>query len=416
MLKVELKRILKTRSTWWLFVIAFILCLFFGSYAVYRNYHDENQYDMITDKIIKKGEIIRGTEAYEITKERYAPIKGEITPELISEAVRVQRDLIDQYGSDYRIPTEISNEKLGPYSPIYTWLLRAFTDENGMMMEAVSPEQALNFYQERLLTLERQLESDYRQQPQVVDYAMSRADTGKNFNYSYGVGSTYTFDHLGTCIFIVIFICLIITAPIFASDYASGADDILRCSRYGRKRLALVKLSSAIIISLSIFALCIGAFLLIIYFTHGFDDITSLELLNISYNPNGLNALDCMGVIILAGLLTLLAMSCFTLFLSSSFKSPLVVLAISIVVALIPTVLWITGLEGNVFNWLRFILPSGGVLFSTSSVLQEFGSLRFLWAGDFVTWSPYVILVATAVQIPLWFGLSLYSYDKHQAA
>lgn len=51
MLEVELKRILKTRSTWWLFVIAFVLCLFFGSYAVYRNYHDENQYDMITDKI-----------------------------------------------------------------------------------------------------------------------------------------------------------------------------------------------------------------------------------------------------------------------------------------------------------------------------------------------------------------------------
>ncbi len=41
MLKVELKRILKTRSTWWRITIALVICLFFGFYAVQRNFYDE---------------------------------------------------------------------------------------------------------------------------------------------------------------------------------------------------------------------------------------------------------------------------------------------------------------------------------------------------------------------------------------
>jgi len=418
MLKVELKRILKTRATWWLFIIAFALCLFFGFYAVRRNFYDETRYDTATGEVLEGGRFIRGVEAYEINKEKYSLIEGEITPELIAEAVRIYHELIYEYGDDYSIPQEISGKMLGPYSPVYTWIARSFTDEHGARYTAsdISPEQALNFYQERLLTLERQLEKKYEKQPQVVDYAMSRADSGENFNYSYGIGSIYTFDHLETCLFMVTLIGMTITAPIFSSDYASGADDILRCTRRGRRRLALTKLGSAIIVSLGVFILCIGAFLTIVYLSLGFGDITSAELLNIMFNPGSLTAMACMGIMLLSGLLTLLAMSCFTLFLSARLSSPLAVLAVSTAVVIIPTVFALTGADGNALNWIRFCLPSGGVLLSTSSMLQELGSLRFLWISGFITWSPYVMLVAAAAQIPLWFGLAVRSYNKHEVA
>ena len=418
MLKIELERILKTRSTCWLFAIALVLCLFFGLYAVQRNFHDETYYDYKTGEAVAEGRFIRGAEAYEINKEKYSAIKGEITPELISEAVRAYHELIGEYGDDYSIPQDISIKVLGPYSPVYTWIARSYTDKTGARLVAldISQEQALNFYPERLLTLERQLTNKYEKQPQVVDYAMSRADSRENFNYSYGIGSTYAFDHLGTCLFIVILICMIITAPIFSSDYASGADDILRCTRRGRRRLALTKLGSAIIISLGVFTFCIGAFLVVIYLALGFGDITSAELLNIMFNPDSLTAMGCMGIMLLSGLLTLLAMSCFTLFLSSRLNSSLAVLGVSIAALIIPTVFVLTGADGNALNWIRFCLPSGGVLLSTTSMVQELGSLRFLWMGGFVTWSPYVMLVAAAVQIPLWFGLAVRSYNEHEAA
>ena len=318
---------------------------------------------------------------------------------------------------------------LGPYSPVYTWIGRSFTDENGASFSAadLTPEQARNFYSERLLTLERTLEKKYGTRPQVLEYAMSHVDESEAyFTYSYGIGSTSTFDNLGMCAFLVTLICMVIIAPVFSSDYASGADDILRCTRRGRKSLAAAKLCSALIVSLCVFLLCIGTFLAVVFGAFGSDDQTSAELLNIVYNPNSLTAMGVMGKILLSSLLTFLAMSCFTLFLSSQMKSSLAVLASAMAVAILPTVVrmfgaggsfgadGVAGAEGNLINWVRFCLPSGG-LTMVGSMLDELGGLRFLWMGDFVTWSPYVILVAAAVQLPIWFCLAMRAYDTHEA-
>ena len=68
--------------------------------------------------------------------------------------------------------------------------------------------------------------------------------------------------------------------------------------------------------------------------------------------------------------------------------------------------------EGNLLNWLRLCLPSGGVSL-TGAMMDELTGLRFLWIGDFVTWSPYVMLTATAVQIPIWFALTVRAYRRH---
>lgn len=409
MLRVELKRILKTRSTWWLFAIAFVLCIFFSFYAVrlsFNNDLDESGTE----------HILRGSEAFEMNKVKYEAIKGEITPELIAEAVKVYHEIIAQYGNDYNVPPEISTKVLGPYSPVYTWIFKSFSNENGGALSAgdISPEQALGFYQARLDTLEGMLKVKYEQNPQVLNYIQAETNnTATNFNYSYGIGSSATSYHLSICAFVLTLICAVITTPIFSSDYANGADDILRCTKRGRRSLALAKLSSALIISLSIFILSIGTFLIITYTAFSFDDITSAELLGIRWNPNSLTAMGYIGMILLSSLLTFLSMTCFTLFLSSKLKNPIAVLAIDIAVVVIPTVILILGVDVNIINWIRFCLPSGGL---PMAMYTELTSLRFLWIGDFVTWSPYVMLIAAVVQIPIWFGLAVRSYIKHEVA
>lgn len=410
MLRVELKRILKTRATWRIAAIGLALCLFFAFWAVRLSvyyYYDETG----------GHQMLRGVEAFEMNREKYSRIEGEVSPELISEAVSVYQGVIARYGDDYSVPPEVSDEVLGPYSPVFTWVFRAFTDEGGARLGLgdVSPERALGFYAERLKTLERTLINKYEQAPQVVDYAMARTNAGESFNYGYGLGSTGAFDHLGMCIFLLTLICSMITAPIFASDYSSGADDILRCTRRGRGSLALARLCSAVIICLSVFVVCVGAFLLVIYLAFGLIDATSAQLLNIAWTPSALTATGVLGILLLAGLLTFTAMSCFTLFLSSRLKSPVVVLAVSIAVALIPTVILLTGADGNALNWFRFCLPSSGAL-PSAGLVGELASLRFLWLGDFVAWSPRVMLTASAAQIPLWFVLAIRAYTRHQAA
>lgn len=108
--------------------------------------------------------------------------------------------------------------------------------------------------------------------------------------------------------------------------------------------------------------------------------------------------------------------------MSSRFKSPLGALALAAAVALIPTVIRMfmaggsfgrgfAAAEGNALNWLRICLPSGGVSL-TGAMLDELTGLRFLWIGDLVTWSPYVLLIAAAAQLPVWFGLTVRAYCR----
>ena len=50
-------------------------------------------------------------------------------------------------------------------------------------------------------------------------------------------------------------LCVVIAAPVFTSDYQTGADDILRCTKHGHGKMAVCKILSALLI-------CGGAFLL----------------------------------------------------------------------------------------------------------------------------------------------------------
>ena len=418
MLRAELKRILKTRSTWFLAAIALLICLS-SALSTVRQVVKYIDHDGHT-------EIVRGISVYEENRQRYSVIRGEVTPELFASAVALHHELLELYGTDYDIPSEISGGVLGPYSPVYTWIFNAFSDEFGAALTSadISPERALNYYQERLSTLERTLKEKYEQTPQAVEYVMSRLSTESgDFSYSYGIGSTSAFANFGLCAFLVTLICVIIAAPVFASDYASGADDILRCTRHGRWRLAAAKTGSALLISSGVFVLCLGVFLAVMYLAFGFDDITSAELLQVAFNPQGLDAMGVLWWIVLSAALSFLATCSFTLFLSSRFKSPLAALALSVAVVLIPTVIrrfmaggsfgrGFAAAEGNLLNWRRICLPSGGVAL-TGAMMDELTGLRFLWIGNFVTWSPYVLLIAAAVQIPVWFGLTVRAYCRH---
>ena len=168
MLRAELKRILKTRSTWCLAAIALLICLS-SALSTVRQVVKYIDHDGHT-------EIVRGIGVYEENRQRYSVIRGEVTPELFASAVALHHELLELYGTDYDIPPEISDRGLGPYSPVYTWIFNAFSDEFGGALTSadISPERALNYYEERLATLERTLREKYEQTPQVVEYALDR--------------------------------------------------------------------------------------------------------------------------------------------------------------------------------------------------------------------------------------------------
>jgi hypothetical protein len=417
MFEVELKRIIKMKSTWILTLIGVLVCAIFALSTIL-------QVVKYIDLGNSQTAIVRGVSVYNENKTRYEPIEGEVTPELISSAIQIHQTLLEQYGSDGNIPAEIKDEVLGPYSPVYTWIFRTFSDKD-LIHEDITPEQAMEFYPERLRMLENQLKIKYEQTPQVVEFAMDNAiESQKNYHYSYGIGSTNAFVNLGTCAFLIAIIAVIIAAPIFSAGYSRGEDNILRSTKRGRSELAATRISATLLVVFLVTVLCIGTFLIIMYAAFGFDDITSADLLQIDYNPLELDAIGIMWLIVLSSVLAAMVMGSFALFISSRTSSPLLTLAICISVALIPTIFSIfeaggsfghgfAAVEGNLFNWIRICLPSGGVSL-TGSMLNELISLRFIWIGDFVAWTPPTMLISAAIQIPLWITLTILSYNKHR--
>ena len=415
MLKLELKRLLKTRSTWWLTVIALALCVFY----IYAATHSGLLYQYVDEN--DEWAHALSLDGYQMKKESLEHLTGEITPEFISRTVASYHELLARYGSTINAPNREVEEVVSRYGPVWDWVYWSFTDpETGAPLpaEEISPEKAMDFYSERLHSLEMMLGGTYAAKgaPQVVDYAMARADNGKgNFYYSYGIGSTSAADHLGALAAALALICAVIAAPVFSADYQSGADDILRCTRKGRRQLGLTKLCATLIICLGLFLLCEGIFMVAMAVAFGLGDHTSGELLELLYNPDGLTAMGIIGLVLLQSFLTCLAMTGFTLFLSSRFHNSVAALSVAAAVGLMPTVMRMVALVGNLPDWIKCCIPSGGVSLD-GAMSYALRALRFVWIGDFVIWTPHVMLVASAVQIPIWLVLALVTYTRHQAA
>lgn len=87
-------------------------------------------------------------------------------------------------------------------------------------------------------------------------------------------------------------------------------------------------------------------------------------------------------------------------------------LAAALLLCIAPTVLYLTA-PGPLAAWLGAILPAGGTGIQTS-FLYAITDFTFLRLGSLSVWTPWVILAACAVEIPLFSLLAVRSH--HQAA
>ena len=93
-------------------------------------------------------------------------------------------------------------------------------------------------------------------------------------------------------------------------------------------------------------------------------------------------------------------------------ETPLSSLLISLAVMLLPTIIY-TALGGSV--WLSTILPSAGIGLQNNFLYQLYG-FNFLYAGNMSFWTPYIILISAAIEIPVFVFLAIRSYCKHKVA
>ena len=220
------------------------------------------------------------------------------------------------------------------------------------------------------------------------------------------------FDYIELYIMVLAILCVAITAPAFSGEYQSGADSILRCTKHGRLKLAVSRILASCAISVVTFAIGITLHLLISNLAFGTNCLeTSMQMLFSIINLPNINLGQLQIYLALAGLLSIVSCICCTLFLSAKCKDALSVLLISIVVILVPFFAY-TALG---VNWISAILPSAGIGMQ-NNFLYQLINFNYLHIGGMSFWTPHIILISAAIEVPIFLFLAVRSYCKHQVA
>ena len=411
MYKLEMKRLLKTRSTWILMAAALLVTLIFWCINVFGAYYYSND-----------GKSYHGLDAMEMRRIVAESAEGEWTPERLRDVFTQVAEENANYGAaadgtandNYEAVTGSGNNTPSSTADYTLTFMRSLLQVCDVQYSnEITPEMAEQYYTLRKAYIEEVMTLNYG--PAAAEAALKLDEnTAEPFYYEFGFGTgSDTASTLPVSLFAVAIVCSIICAPVFASDYSTGADDIQRCTRYGCKRLGKSKLLAAMTLSTALYIICAAVFVALTLAVYG-DDKTSAQL---ALDALVLIDIDMNGVLVLtlvAGFLSVLAMTAFTLYLSARMRSSVAVLAIALAVAMAPTFLVILLREGALGDWLRLLLPSGGLGLGTGMIVDiQVG--KFLTLGPVAVWTPFAALAVPALEAPVFTLLARRAYVRHEA-
>ena len=411
MYKLEMKRLLKTRSTWILMAAALLVTLIFWCINVFDAYYYSND-----------GKSYHGLDAMEMRRIIAESAEGEWTPERLRDVFTQVAEENANYGAaadgtandNYEAVTGSGNNTPSSTADYTLTFMRSLLQVCDVQyVNEITPEMAAQYYTLRKAHIEEATTLNYG--PAAAEAALKLDEnTAEPFYYEFGFGTgSDTASTLPVSLFAVAIVCSIICAPVFASDYSTGADDIQRCTRYGCRRLGKAKLLAAMTLSTALYIICSAVFVALTLAVYG-DDKTSAQL---ALDALVLIDIDMNGVLVLtlvAGFLSVLAMTAFTLYLSARMRSSVAVLAIALAVAMAPTFLVILLREGALGDWLRLLLPSGGLGLGTGMIVDiQVG--KFLTLGPVAVWTPFAALAVPALEAPVFTLLARRAYVRHEA-
>ncbi len=333
------------------------------------------------------------------------------------EAVETYQACLSSYGvtESYDLPEGVYEREILPIAPLLHGVKEAFADPDTGMAPAImeiDPEQIDDYYSvcEARITSLMAMEQPDSPGAQGKAIKMYR-NVEKPFEVYPGMNST-VLDYQNIMGFLVLLFCVVIAAPVFSADYQSGADDILRCTRYGMVSLGMAKLFAALLISTAAFVICVAVHILAAGSLFGWECTrTSVQMM---YSIVTLADMDIGGLQFLfaaSGLLSVLASVSFTLFLSARCRTTVSSLASSLVFCIAPVVISMTA-PGALGTWLCSILPASGTSIQ-ASVLYAITDFQFLNLAGLSVWTPYAMIGACVIEIPLFAFLAVRSYCRH---
>lgn len=400
---LEMKRLIRTKSVWILMIAMVVLAAVMAYVPVtfIRAYKtDAGNVQAVT-----------GVQAVKISKETRKDMEGEVTEEKIRQAIRVLNEMYQEYGSSFmeEVPADVYAEKIYPIMPVLNIIEQVLAPDgkNLYNMEAfdVKEEDAATIYEKY-----REEIQELSQNTELVK-EMQKISGSVKTPFTYESGMTLeTVDYYTIYLFLVMFAFIVIASPVYAAEYQTGADDVIRCTKNGRVRIAVTKILVTFTLAVATFVASSLTFVAVLYILYGGSGFgTSIQMGYVFYLP-ALTIGSMLKLQIAGGVLFTLATVSFVLFLSSKCKNVQTALISAFEIAILPMILNMAG-NNNVLNIMRCILPTGG--FGLINGLQsELMARNFALVAGHYIWLPYILLVAAAVAVPVFVGLTIVSYCR----
>lgn len=400
---LEMKRLIRTKSVWILMIAMVVLAAVMAYVPVtfIRAYKtDAGNVQAVT-----------GVQAVKISKETRKDMEGEVTEEKIQQAIRVLNEMYQEYGSSFmeEVPADVYAEKIYPIMPVLNVIEQVLVPDgkNLYNMEAfdVKEEDAATIYEKY-----REEIQGLSQNPELVK-EMQKISGSVKTPFTYESGMTLeTVDYYTIYLFLVMFAFIVIASPVYVAEYQTGADDVIRCTKNGRVRIAVTKILVTFTLAVATFVASLLTFVAVLYILYGGSGFgTSIQMGYVFYLP-ALTIGSMLKLQIAGGVLFTLATVSFVLFLSSKCKNVQTALISAFGIAILPMILNMAG-NNNVLNIMRCILPTGG--FGLINGLQsELMARNFALVAGHYIWLPYILLVAAAVAVPVFVGLTIVSYCR----
>ncbi len=410
--RMELKKLLLTRAV--LIGLIFSLIITIGSVLLVISYESIWYYDETGQSAE-----VTGMEAIRIKNELYEGAAVEMTPEQIKADLAVYQEIVPQYGETaFEVPGDVYYDKLYISDSNLVSLFDLFqsADTGYYMSVHVQPsqEEIDNYYDLWKEYIAARTENFYPGNEAAQKTAAGLIDQIDTPFISGGGIGTNAIDYLMFIQWFLMLIGIVIVAPLFSSDYQSGADDIQRCTRYGRLKYSVVKAAAGLLIVSVMYLVCTIGYTVLINMAYGFNG------LDVSHQMfTGVNSLspytpgETQIFLIAAGFVCILGMYAFVLFLSSKSSSSSTTLIVSFGLVMLPMLLNMA-LDGSVIEWLINILPSSGLAVTTGLWAQMGYGIAILTAGSSGFWAPYVMVAAGAVWIPVSLAGMAYSYCRYE--
>ncbi len=410
--KLELKRVMKTRMTLILllfalflsFVMAYLPTTFSGS-----SYFDEN------GKLVE----LKGMKSIQYEKRVQSKIAGEVTTEKVRDALKAYQACLKKYKVETTIelPDGVYETEILPYDSLLPGLREVFASPKTgfapslMDIDAAQIEDYYSLCENRIVSLMKMEQRNYPAAQEKAVEMYHRVEKPYLFFPGYIADAM---DYQIVLSFLIMLICTVIAAPIFTSDYQTKANDILRCTKYGTVKLAVVKIGVALLICGSAFTLCGIIYMVVSNCLFGWESTkTSIQLLFSIVNLPNMSIRQMQCFLIAAGLMSILATMSVVLYFSSRCKNVIVSLGMGLVFCILPLIIYIA-LPDWIATWICGVLPSSGAGLQTS-FLYTATDFQFLNFGNFSVWLPYATLVACVIEILIFVSLTVYSYIYHKA-